>query len=101
RVANSVRSFLMISITLSSCVAAVPDLVDAQLPRAFVWLAIAAVLVFALRRQAVRAGGTKLVEITAGPLRERWSAIAAKAGHAGTRLHLATSEKPLPANAFA
>ena len=101
RVANSLRSFLLVAITLSACLAAVPDLVDAQLPRAFVWLLIAAVLVIAIRRQAVRAGGTKLVEITAGPLKERWNAIAAKAGHPRTKVYLATSEKPLPANAFA
>ncbi|HEV8147542.1 MAG TPA: M48 family metalloprotease [Bryobacteraceae bacterium] len=101
RVANSLRSFLLVAITLSACLAAVPDLVDGQLPRAFVWLALAAVLVVALRRQAVRAGGTKLVEITAGTLKERWNAIAAKAGHPGTKVYLATSEKPLPANALA
>jgi Zn-dependent protease with chaperone function len=101
RVANSLRSFLLISFALSACLAAVPDLAEAQLPRASMWLLVAAVCILGLRRQAVRAGGAKLVEITAGPLKERWNAIAAKARHPGTKLHLATSEKPLPANAFA
>jgi hypothetical protein len=102
RVANSLRSFLLVSIALSACLAAVPDLVDARLPRGAVWLAIAAVLVFAVRRQAVRAGGTKLVEITAGPAEgtlERDRRESRDTPERGCILR--PPKKLLPANAFA
>ncbi len=106
RVARSLRSFFLISLALSACLAAIPnlaalDVADLRLSAIVWWLLVAAASIFALRRQALRAGGAKLVEITTGSLKARWSAIAAKAGHPGTKLHLATSEKPLPANAFA
>lgn len=101
RVATSLKTFLLLSFALSVCLAAVPEMVEGRFLRAVPWLVAGTICVYGLRKVAFRAGGAKLAEVTAGLLKERWNAIAAKAGYPGSKLQIATSKKPLPPNAFA
>jgi Zn-dependent protease with chaperone function len=95
------RSQVVIPLLLTCAVGSLPSITTGDWPIAAIWLAAAPILLI-LRRAWIRGRArSRVVQMSGGELKERVSALAAKAGWRQVRLYISFSARSEVANAFA